>query len=292
MTTTKWLPGIHRGVSMRDYLALPALSASALGWLKRSPMFYRWALGNRPADTDATFLGTAVHAAVLEPQAFASRYALEPDWQELDLSLNAKPRATKVYKEWVQAQETAGRQVLRADAAQSVEGMAAAVRSHVQARRLLDRCPEREVTLLWERDGRACKARADGLGDGVICELKTTRSLRDFSPWVLTRMGYWRSAGFYVNGCLRLGRDTRHFFFIAVENEPPFDVGVFELDPAAIRAGEIECEQLLDVLRECEQQGHWPGMFPGVQTATISDQLAASMVGLMDDGVEIEQEIA
>jgi exodeoxyribonuclease VIII len=270
-------PGLHHGVPMADYLALDALGSTRLGWLAVSPLHYRYRLGSPREETDATRLGTALHMAVLEPQRFAEQYACEPD-PAMVAPGNAKPRATNAYRAAVADMEAAGFTVLRADVRATVGGMANAVLGHPHAARLLERAPEREVTALWDLDGRPCRARVDLLGSNVAADLKTTRSLKTFSPWELTRYGYYRQASWYLDGLRRLGCYVERFFFIAVESTPPHDVGVFVMDPATLDIGLIECESLLKKLVECEHAGEWPGMFPDVQQAQLSDALVAQLV--------------
>jgi len=269
-------PGLHRGVPSADYLALDAIGSGRLGWLATSPMHYRYMCGQPRAETDATELGTALHSALLEPDLFLAHYIVEPDPHQVAPDA-VKPRATKLYKDAVADLERSGRTVLRIDEMAAVRAMADSVRAHPHAARLLERAPEREVTMLWDQDGRRCRGRADLLGDGVLADVKTVRNLAKFSPWVISDRAYHRQAGHYTIGLERLERRIQHVFFIAVENVAPFDVGVFALDPDALRIGQMECENLLARLDECEASGCWPGMFPEVVTATISDRMLSDL---------------
>lgn len=264
-------PGLHRGLPMAQYLALDAIGSGRLGWLAVSPRHYAHMILQPREETDATRIGTAVHVALLEPDLFLSTYALEPGPEVAPTAV--KFRATNAYKSACAELERAGRIVLKVDEMADVLAMADSIRKHEVAAKLLERAPEREVTGLWDQDGRRCRLRADLLGDGILGDVKTTRSLARFSPWVISDEGYYRQAGLYSMGLERLGRPIRHVYFIAVENTAPFDVGVFALEPDALRIGQLEVEQLLARLDECERSGCWPGMFPEVATATISNQL-------------------
>lgn len=269
-------PGLHRGIPMADYLALDAMGSGRLEWLNVSPLHYRYMLEQPREETAAQALGTALHTAVLEPDLFQNRYVCEP----LDVApLNAKPRATNAYKDAVAELEKDGHIVLREDVMAKVRAMANAVRGHTHARRLLERATDRELTMVWERDGHLCRGRADLLGPGLMADLKTTRNLRDFSPWAITKLGYFRQAGWYWDGAAQLERALQYFYFIAVESLPPYDVGVFVLDPAAIVCGTEDCDRLMKLLGECERTGQWPGMFPNVVTANVTD----AMIGQLAD---------
>lgn len=271
-------PGLHQGISLSDYLALDALGSTQLGWLAVSPLEYRYRSNQPPEQTDALRLGSAVHVAALEPQRFEQVYAGEPDPARIG---GAKPRATKAYRDAVGDIEASGRIVLKNDAMTSVIRMALAVREHPHAAALLRRATEREVTVIWEReDGRRCRGRLDILGDDIAGDLKTTRSLKDFSPWVITREGYYRQASWYVDGLRRCGRHARAFFLIAVESSPPHDVGVFVFSQANLEIGQLECEHLVERLAECERADRWPGMFPGVVEAEIAESVAGQIIAL------------
>ena len=266
--------GLHRGVPMAKYQELDALGSSRIEYLGISPLHYKHRLTTPEKATDATSLGTAVHMAVLEPALFASTYADEPD---LALIGGAKPRATKAYAEAVNEIESVGRIVLKGDVMEKVVAMAASVNAHPHAAAILKRCQEREVTALWNLNGRVCRGRIDALGDLAMADIKTTRKLRDFSPWTVTRMGYYRQQGFYREGLRKLGREINHVFLVAVENVAPYDVGVWTLDGTTLEIGFQECTRLVAKLGECERVGRWPGMYPDMQQAQLTDAIALQL---------------
>jgi len=275
--------GLHKHVPMDRYLSMAAIGSTELGWLATSPLYFRYMMDSRTRpDSDAMALGTAVHMAVLEPDLFEATYCDEPCVDGIDSS---RPRATKAYREAVAEMETSGRIVLKGDTAFQVRAMAAAVRGNPHAAKLLDKAPERELTIRWDRDGRACRGRADMLGEGVLADLKTTRSLKNFSPFAITRLGYYRQLAMYRAGLRQLGRTVNHVLIVAVENVEPFDVACYAMDEAALIAGDMECERLFALLDECESSGKWPGAFPDIVKGTITDALAAEMA-------EADQEVA
>jgi exodeoxyribonuclease VIII len=264
---------------MEQYLAMDALGSSQLSWLATSPKYYQWMRSQPREETEATSLGTAVHTAVLEPEVFEQRYVAEPNPDDVAPN-NTNKRATKAYKDAVAALEArTGAIVLKRDTIEKVRAMAAAVHAHPHAAKLLAKAPERELTLLWDRDGRLCRGRADFLGPGVAGDLKTTRSLERFSPFELTRFRYYVQAAWYRDGLSRLDREVQHYFLVAVESVAPYDVGVFALDSDALTFGEMEFEVMCRRLEECEASGEWPGQFPEVQVARVTDQLTAELLG-------------
>jgi exodeoxyribonuclease VIII len=266
--------GLHAGISMDRYQRIDALGSSRLGRLALSPLHYIHGLETEPEDTESTVLGTAVHVAVLEPELFDHYYAAEPDLN-LVAPDAAKPRATKAYREAVCELEASGKVVLRAETMDRVRAMTAAIQEHPHAKALLKQGPKRELTMLWHRDRRLCRGRIDMLGDRVAGDLKTTRDLRRFSPWEIVKHSYHLQAAWYATGLDTLGLQIEHWCWLAVESCAPFDVGVFVLDDATLHVCQAKCEALVEQLEECEETGHWPGMFPDVVQATLPDGLLA-----------------
>lgn len=274
--TGQLAPGLYPGISLADYLAIDALGSGRLEWLNISPLHYRYMLSQKEKETDALKRGSALHMAVLEPLLFHERYTVEPD-PFLIAPGNVKPRATTAYKAAIAALEATGKIVLRDEMAQEVFAMAASIKAHPHAARLLEKAPEREITAIWQRNGHACRGRFDLMGDGALGDIKTTRSLRSFSPWTITKLGYYRQAGWYSDGASRLGRDVKCFFLVAVESVAPYDVGVFVLDKETLAVGRVECDALFRKLQLSEETGEWPGMFPEVQQATLTDAIALQL---------------
>lgn len=273
--------GIHKNIPIADYLALDALSSTQLGWFAKSPRHYRY-LMDHPAeadpDTDSTALGSAVHTAALEPELFAATYCLEPDPSEVAPDAKS-PRATNAYKAAVTLLRESGQIVLKAPQFAQVTQMADRIMSYGPAARLLAKCPGRELTLSWRRDGlRPCRGRADVLGDGVLADIKTTRSLRKFSPFAVTQYAYHRQMAWYADGLRRLGLEIKLVYFIVIESEAPCDIGVFALDSDCLTSGELENDRLVYDLAECEFANRWPGMFnDDVQSARVTDTWTAEV---------------
>ena len=72
--------GLHKHIPMDAYLMLNGLGSTHLDWLAKSPRHYRYMMDHpEPVDSEALFIGSAVHAAALEPDRFQRDYAVEPD---------------------------------------------------------------------------------------------------------------------------------------------------------------------------------------------------------------------
>ena len=146
---------------------------------------------------------------------------------------------------WAQFQaENADRIVLTADEMDECRDLSRAVGAHPVAAELLKSPGHREVSLVWKDalSGLLCKARPDAFvkwdGYSTIVDLKTTRdaSPRGFAREVAIH-GYHLQAAWYLAGADVLSPVARRFVFVAVEKTPPYCVGLYELDSAALDAG-------------------------------------------------------
>jgi len=262
--------GLKDDIPMDAYLRLNAFGSGHLDWLAISPMRYRYNLEHPPEESESMAIGTAVHSLVLEPHTFQKIYELEP----LSAAPDAKsPRATNAYKDAVKSIEASGKRIIRMQDLAKVNAMAQSVMRNRHAAKCLEKAQRREVTMIWKDKDRLCRGRADALGDKLLVDLKVTRDLSGFSPWIITRLGYYRQQAWYRTGLDALGHGVDHVFIVAVEQDPPHDVGVFKMDDASLIFGAMQCKRLLEVCEECEKTGEWPGMFPDVEVGTVSDSV-------------------
>ena len=76
--------GLHSGVTIEEYLAHPAMSRSELLILRdQTPAQFQATLSVEKPDTDAFSIGHAVHAMLLEPGTFWSRYSVAPSHKDV-----------------------------------------------------------------------------------------------------------------------------------------------------------------------------------------------------------------
>jgi len=224
-------------------------------------------------------IGSALHAAVLEPDTFDHRYVAAPPCSAMLAKGGRCRNAGRVAAggDWfcgVHAPEGAGvpdgLTILAAEQLEQVRRMADAVRCHPAAFGVLGDAGNNEVSARWDLDvphddGRyslACKGRADALRPtwDAIVDLKTTASAApsEFERSIAT-FGYHRQAAWYVDGLNRLGGAYKHFVIIAVENTAPYGVAVYRLMGEAIDAGRAELEPLVKTIAACERLNHWWG---------------------------------
>ena len=139
--------------------------------------------------------------------------------------------------------------------------MLASIRRHPRANALLfGGNAENELKLRWhcERHGIMRRCMIDRLNPHVIADLKTTgdSSAEGFAKSVW-KFGYHRQQAFYQDAVHQLTGEFLPFVFIAVEKDPPYSVGVYDLSDEFAEAGYNEVESAINRLVKCRESGIW-----------------------------------
>jgi hypothetical protein len=221
------------------------------------PAIFKWQQENPPESNKNLDLGKAAHKLVLGsgPELVEVEY---DSWR------------TKDAQEQKKAAHAAGKVPLLTEDMNTVKAMAAAIRRHPMASRLFD--PERgqpEMALFWidERTGIMRRSKLDWLphvtGNNrmIIPDYKSAISANPerFAKAVMDHRYYMQSP-WYRDAvlALKLALEAR-FVFVVQEKTPPYLVTVVELDPTAIRIGEIENRRAIDTYKQCRDTDTWPG---------------------------------
>lgn len=234
---------------MNDYFDHPATSISQLLQMERSPQHYKHALEFGRPDREVLRLGRLYHMAALELDRYSREVAVfkgrrqGQKWEDFQLA----------NKDKIIANETENQTAL---------SISTAIMQHAECVRLLS-SGDAEQAVYWTHDGgRECKSRFDFVSPNrnLIVDLKTTRDCE----WG----AFGRSAGsyryhvraaFYIDAYRTTYGRNADFVFIAVEKEPPYAIGIYELTPEQIESGRATYERLLVELAECERKNEWPG---------------------------------
>lgn len=241
-----------------EYHAHPALSASGMKVLLRSPKHFRLARTENRAPKKEFDVGHAAHKLILGvgmPIVEIPAGLLSGQYASVS---SAKAKA------WVEEARAEGKVPLKPREFQAVRRMADAVLMNAKARRVLEAAPWREVSLFGEDEatGVQVRSRLDALGEGVLGDVKTTPdvSARKVTNAVVD-LGYDLSAEMYRQMVVRvLGYDPGPMNLIFVEKELPHDVRVVKLADQAWRiGGETKIRAALDLFAWCTENGVWPG---------------------------------
>lgn len=280
--------GIH-DVPNDVYHNSQGVSRSALMEFKRAPICYwnRYLNPDREkADpTPQMKLGEYVHALVLEPEYFESRYIVEPILEELpkvgllkDLGRQEFDRQ-KEQREQVKAQndliiERFNKNLKDKESmSQSVYNHACAIANAVlnddMAKSLLDNAQvEKSIYFTHESTGIQCKVRPDAWCGSIVTDLKTCV---DASPKSVMNAaaynGYYLQAGMIKQALESINIEMEKFVIMAVEKKEPYPVGIYILEDEAINYGLNLFNSLMEQLKECLDYNQWPSY--GLQTIGV-----------------------
>jgi exodeoxyribonuclease VIII len=247
---------------MAEYLSWDCASASRLADIARSPRHAKYRIEHPSEPTEAMELGTAIHAAVLEPELFERTYRMRPPG-------DGRTKAVKEARELIEAQ---GFIALKEEAWDACQGVKLTVREHPIASKLIAKADGFEVCAVAEIDGVLVKVRADALLEraGMIVDLKSTL---DASPEAFGRsiaaFKYHWSAALYLDVFAALGVSIDTYAFLALEKEPPYECAVYTLADTALELGRAKYKAALATYGECLLTGQWPGYLKTAQTIDI-----------------------
>lgn len=192
-------------------------------------------------------LGSAIHAAILEPDAFAKEYMMLPEIAD---------RRQSEYKQAVKAFGV-GKVFTNAEC-EKIAGMQKAVHANTEAHKLLTAPGFFEVSgfSIDEKTGLVIRHRFDKLacvnGEWIGVDLKKTQGADQykFSKSIFDYRYHVQDA-IYSKGFKEItGNELAAFKFIAVEESFPHKVAIYELCDASRKIGIDEARIDLDELAE------------------------------------------
>lgn len=239
------------------YFKAPGLSASALVHGVKSMKHMRYYMTN-PSDTSpAMRWGKLCHSALLEPDRF-----------ERDIAVFEGPKRGNEWKEFQSANE--GREVVTLEESAQLAEMIEAVHGRADAKALLTD-GHREVSMFWSTDeyGEA-KGRMDVYDVNHIVDLKTTGDIARFQNTAAQLLINVR-VGWYQVGIHEITGKLLPVYIVAVEQNAPFDVRVYEYDSEALALGRDISTATAKRYRECHKTGVYPGVCSDVQTLRLPE---------------------
>ena len=283
-TTTEYLRSLDAFATEREYRACRDLNWSLLKLIAKSPLHFYHAAQQREredaAETPALRLGRATHAAILEPDRFAS------DWTVFHSARRGK--VWQAFKE-----ENEGREILSSAEHHKASAMAEAVRARPELAALLSDGVA-ELSLRWEEiapghdEPLRMKARLDWVkleADGGLClvDVKTARDIGDrvFGTQA-ARLLYHGQMAHYAAGLSKLTGLPVRTALLVVESEAPFDCGIYWLDEIAMECGRKRRRELIAKRVESMYQDGADGQIVGTQYLSLPDWELATLDRLED----------
>jgi len=234
-----------------EYHSLPdSVSCTGLKKLLRSGEHYLAYLDADDQD-EGDNLGTAAHAAILEPDVYDSQYVCYEghrrgnDW----LEFKAK-NAGKLIQTRVERIQTLG----MANALKAFKGFPV-----WEALRLA----QKELSVFWvdEETGIQCRVRFDALNSPfAIWDLKSTTDARE-STFLrqAIQLDYDLQVAMYSEAALRFTGREMPFLFIAMETAVPHGIKIYPAGQTMIDNGKAKFRQALNRYKQYMESKQWPG---------------------------------
>lgn len=263
------------------------LNWSTLRHLAISPRLLRWRVDHPAPDSPALKLGRAIHCAVLEPEAFASRWIVAGRCAAATKAGTPCGSQGSLYHsgEWycrvrghapegASADLPEGLEVLDEADRQLAQVCAESVRAHGPAAKLLaGGAAEQKIEWTDAATDIACRGRIDYLRADLLVDLKSTRreTLRDIAGDAARHL-YHGQLAWYHDGAVAAGllpADALGPMMIAVETVEPYDVAVLRLSVSAYQAGQILYRDLIRRYSQCVAADWWPGIAPDIEVLDL-----------------------
>ncbi|MBC9953267.1 PD-(D/E)XK nuclease-like domain-containing protein [Leucobacter sp. cx-42] len=269
--------GVVYGMSEDEYhghgefeqFRLAEFSSSGAKAILKSAAHYDWEYnkGNSKR-TRAMDIGTATHALVLE-----GRDVTAP-WPDDMLTASGRRSTGKDAQSWIAEQEAAGLIIVSEDELKAITTMADNIRLHPDCGPALEQAGSPEVSCfgVCPETGLPLRSRFDFMPDDhhVALDLKTAMdaSLKGFTRAIEDRQ-YDVQYGHYMDLAEIVGIDhIKDMLFIAVENVPPYNVNVIQLNQDWKDMGHVRAYAARRRLIQSLESGVWPGYPAGVKTAS------------------------
>ncbi len=257
-------PRCVQGLSILDYHAdKSAVSSTTLKQILVTPAHCKRYLDGDGEQKEAKarmVIGSALHAAILEPEVFEQRFAIVP---KIDR------RTTAGKEKWADWQaEHAGKTLLAREEADPIARLRASIRKHTRAWQLMNLPGAAEVSLYWSdpETGLRLKARPDRLAQAPVRVLVEVKSTGRGDKWNFARriveLDYHLSLAMYREGVKRAyGEPAPPVVFLVIE-ESTFEICLYKPNAAMLREGEQRFRAAQRLYAHCVESNSWPGYQP------------------------------
>jgi exodeoxyribonuclease VIII len=256
-----------------EYHAALGVSKSHLDFVADNGLRKYWFKYRAPLDqrivqkqTPAKILGNAIHCAVLQPDLLRSLYIADP-------GIDKRSNAGKA--EWAGfCAEHAAKTILKDEDFQTVLAVRDAVQRHPVARGLLAGCRfEQPVFAIDPETGELVKCQVDALHEGGnhIVDVKSTddASPNGFGKSAFNYRYDWQPPFYQDVLDAAFGEHPPHWVFMAVEKEPPYEIGLYFIDPDQVERGRLQAREQFMRIVNASRVNEWPGFGDEVQPLSL-----------------------
>lgn len=239
-------------ITEKEYRDSTGLSQSMLKHFSVSPAHYLAETETKSEPTKAMILGTAFHANMLDDEP-SDIYAVKR-------KVDGRSKEGRLYNEEF-ALENAGKIIIDSDEHSRIISMADSVMGHPFAGELMQKLTHKEFAVYGDFKGVRLKGKIDGYIEqgGIIIDLKTAEdaSPKGFKKAIFDCQ-YNLQVAHYTWLMLNAGKPVNCFYFIAVEKQAPYAVGVYKMSPISVMQSMSTWENLIDRFKICQETGNYP----------------------------------
>lgn len=233
-------------------------SSTTLRWFEKGPEdYYHRRITKRisePATTDAKRLGSAKHAAILQPEQFPSLVKVIP----AEVLSKSMSKAGKAWEEWRDA--NAGLLHIKQSEFDEIRWCIDSAYANKTVAALLKSATATEHSIFWtDQESRYLKCRLDMANEfsDVIADLKNIGcTIPEFWRSV-KKLKSFAQAALYCDGYEMLNRRRPEFWYIVMEDESPFKCLARRLVPDDIDKGRELNRRTLADLYACKHGRKW-----------------------------------
>lgn len=278
------LPIGRHSITEEHYHSLTAFSNTDLKLIARSPRHY-WAARLDPErkeqeDTPARVAGRILHCAILEPDAFDSKFVVVPDDAPRRPSItqrnaaNPSENTIRSILFWDEFEEQhKDKTIINHDDMVNYKAIARSIRSHPELKGFMQGALIEQTFIAQDEEtGLMKRCRADVVntiaGHSVAIDLKSAEDARK-GPFERAsyNYGYFHQDAFYTDTIEESGYGKIDLFLFAVfEKEPPYAVKLYQATPEAVSRARQQYKTSLRVAAECISRGFWPAYGTDIET--------------------------
>lgn len=237
-----------------------ALSYSALSAFLKSPKHYYEYCTNKET-TPAMKEGQMFHEACLEPEKFKAKYWVLDDADKCKEIGGAKPRSTKVYKEWVLQQELLhkGRERVSKEDYDTFMRMSEALKLNKASGKFMNNLTDTEKPFEINHDEFMIKGKIDGVGENEegLFEIDL-KKVADASykkiRWNIQDMNYDLQGGLYASALKCL-----NYYLIFIDKS--CNITVVKLTEDTLHTGFVKMENALAEFSRCAEENAWSSSY-------------------------------
>ena len=249
-------PAFIAGMTDADYRKSTGLSQSSLKYFMTSPAHYLASTEQSIEPSKAMNFGTAFHAHMLMDNPL-EHYAVKE-------KVDGRSKHGKEYNENF-ALENAGKIIIDESEFKLMIDMQASIMAHTESCVRLKHLTHKELSVFGTFNTGACdvrlKGRIDGYNEdqGYVIDIKTCE---DSSPAGFKKAIWDRR--YDIQNChydwliKNANKKMNDFFFICVEKEPPFAVGLYRISLPSLRNTYAKWYSLIEDFAVCQKSGNYP----------------------------------